>query len=305
MLLCTAAPLSAQVTGEEHADTSNIYAAWFTLEDLAVFEAYEDTINRISDILFNDADQQMRQRASHEIIRTLKNALLRENSFHYGFPYLESISIVQPDDNAFRIFTWQFTFDNNTFRYYGAIQLNDSELKLFPLVDYSALMESTENLVTDNERWIGALYYNVVRTSHNGRNYYTLFGYDGNNAFSTKKLADILWFTDEGEIRFGAPLFQTAEGQVQARFSLEFKKGAAAGINFSEEYGKIMFDHLIPVDDRSEGMYFNYVPDGSYNGFEWANGKWQFVDKLFDYKLRDGEFPDESYGDQPSVMPEK
>jgi len=72
---------------------------------------------------------------------------------------------------------------------------------------------------------------------------------------------------------------------------MEFKKGASAGIRYSHEYNKIVFDHLIPMDDKSEGMYFNYVPDGSYNGFEWKRGNWVYIDKLFNFKLKDGEFP--------------
>jgi hypothetical protein len=258
-------------------------------------EAYTDTINALSDEMFTNPDERLRMQANHQIIRTLKNALLIENSFQYGFPELTSISVVQPEDGRFRIFTWQFTFNNNTYRYFGAIQKNNPQLELYPLVDYSVLMDKTERITTDNDHWIGALYYDVVKVSDGKQDYYTVFGYDGNNAFSTKKIADVLWFGEDGGIRFGAPIFDTGEKEPLFRYTMEFKKDVSAGISFSQEYQKIIFDHLIPVDDQSEGMYFNYVPDGSYEGFEWVNGHWSYIDKVFHFTLKDGEFPDESY----------
>ena len=266
--------------------------AQLNASDTLAFEAYEDTINQFSEIMFTAPDEKTRKLASHNMILSLKEALERPLSYEYGFPGLNAISIVQPRDKVFRIFTWQYTFNNNTYRYYGAIQMRSDSLILHPLVDYSVVMDNVERLVTDNERWIGALYYDVVKVSDGKQDYYTLFGYDGNNAFSTKKLADVLWFTEDGEIRFGAPIFDTGEKIPAFRFILEYKKGVTATIRYAEEFGKILYDHLIPADDKSEGMYFNYVPDGSYEGFEWKKGMWQYVEKVFDFKLEDGEFPD-------------
>lgn len=276
-----------------------IYDGLFSLNEIAAFQAYEDTMNQFSEILFTDPDEKTRKLASHNMIFTLKAALNQPNSFHYGFEGMTAVSIIQPEDAKFRIFTWQFTFNNNTYRYFGAIQMNTEELTIYPLVDYSVVMGDVDRLVTDNERWLGALYYGVKKFNDGERDYYVLFGYDGNNAFSTKKLADVLWFTDSGEIRFGAPLFYVPaekEGEEDPqplfRYILEYKKGVTATIRYTDEFDKIMYDNLIPINDQSEGMYFNYVPDGSYQGFIWKKDRFEHVDKVFDFKLEDGEFPD-------------
>ena len=34
-----------------------------------------------------------------------------------------------------------------------------------------------------------------------------------------------------------------------------------------------------------------YIPDGDFQGFKWENGQWVHVDKVFNYKLKDGEYP--------------
>jgi hypothetical protein len=33
------------------------------------------------------------------------------------------------------------------------------------------------------------------------------------------------------------------------------------------------------------------IPDGDYEGFEWKNGQWMHIDKVFDFKLKEGEAP--------------
>ncbi|HVY74591.1 MAG TPA: hypothetical protein VG890_07160, partial [Puia sp.] len=34
-----------------------------------------------------------------------------------------------------------------------------------------------------------------------------------------------------------------------------------------------------------------YVPDGDYQGFKWQNGRWVYVDKVFNTRLQDGQYP--------------
>ena len=36
---------------------------------------------------------------------------------------------------------------------------------------------------------------------------------------------------------------------------------------------------------------YTFIPDGDYEGFKWQDGKWVHIDKVFTYKLRDGEAP--------------
>ncbi len=260
--------------------------------DTLFFEAYEDTINIYSDSLFNSNIEKNRKIASFRIIKTLKTALKRQHSFQYSFPNLKAISVIQPEDKAFKIFSWQLIFNNNTYKYFGAIQMNSEELKLMPLIDNSTMMDENKltTLTTDNKYWLGALYYGVRKVKSGKNAYYTLFGYDGNNALSTKKIIDVLWFQND-EAKFGAPIFDLGEGKKQNRYIIEYKKGISAGSNFSTEHNKIVFDHLIPESKEGEGQYFTYVPDGSYDAFEWKKGNWVYIDKLFDFKLLDGEFP--------------
>lgn len=270
---------------------SNVKAQ-LTPQELSYFKAYEDTINTYSDSLFNSESEKTRKLASYDIIRTLKTALKKDNSYLYAFSNLKAISIVEPEDKTFKIFTWQLILNNNTYKYFGAIQMNSPKLKLFPLLDQSDMLDQTEFpvIISNNEVWIGALYYDIKKVKKGKNVYYTLFGYDGNNVLSTKKIVDVLWFKD-GEVRLGAPIFDTGEEELDCRFIIEYRKGVSASLKYSEEEQKIIVDHLIPENEGGEGQYYTYVPDGSYDGFEWKKGVWVFISKLFNFELQDGEFP--------------
>ena len=57
-----------------------------------------------------------------------------------------------------------------------------------------------------NNQWIGALYYQLVTIKRGKRNYYVLFGWDGNNDRSNKKIAEVLSISRG--LTFGAPILK-------------------------------------------------------------------------------------------------
>jgi hypothetical protein len=183
------------------------------------------------------------------------------------------------------MFTWQLNRDNGGYRYYGAIQKNTTDkLDLIPLFDYSdslvAKEEYDERIATlDNKTWFGAVYYNVIMKEVKGRKYYFLFGWDGNDLWSKKKMVEVLHFKD-GKPVFGAPLFEIADDKTINRFIIEYKGDATVSLNYSSEEKMIIYDHLIAPEDRLADMQFTFIPDGSYSGFKWKKGKWRFVEKL-------------------------
>lgn len=120
-----------------------------------------------------------------------------------------SISRICSPDSSFRIFTWQVSKDEDVHRRHGAIQMNtpDGTLKLFPLIDRTSTISNITDTITNNEWWIGSIYYKILQHQFNGRSYYTLLGYDENNIRSTKKRIEILYFNERKTPVFGGPFF--------------------------------------------------------------------------------------------------
>jgi hypothetical protein len=256
----------------------------------------EDSLKKYAYDIVNGKEAAERFRADSNFTKMLVRALQQPNSFYYPFDSLQTISHLYAPDSSFRIFTWQVIRDENIFRRHGAIQMKttDGSLKLFPLLDKTNLAEDINNAVTTNENWIGAIYYQVVVNIYNGKKYYTLLGYDENGFRSSKKRIETMYFNQDNKPVFGGQFFSfqkdVSPKPIQSRFAIEYKKQSSARMRYDSELGIIIYDHLISEDNHPEKKY-TYVPDGDYEGFKWENGKWVHIDKVFTFKLQEGQAP--------------
>ena len=261
-----------------------------TTADKKSLRQKEDTLRKLAEKIAVDSFTSGRMRADSMFTKVLIRSLQVKNSFYYPFDSVFGISKLYAPDSSFKIFTWLINFDGYYSRQRGAIQMrtDDGSMKLIPLLDVSEDTDLPNDSIRKRNRWIGAVYYNIVKTSYNGRNYYTLFGIDDNSVRSKKKWADVLAFDDAGQALFGAAPFVFDRDSIkrasQRRFSIEYKKEASALLNFIDEQEMILVDHLISETDEPE-LPYTYIPDGDSEGFKWEKGKWVHIDKVFDYKI--------------------
>jgi len=264
--------------------------------DMKKLRAKEDTLKDYSFYLNTDTLTEERMVSDSVFTKTLVRALQIKHSFYYPFDSVIGVSRMYAPDTSFRIFTWVISYDDHYARQRGAIQLrtSDGSLKLFPLRDVSEFTDKPLDSARTRANWIGAMYYNIIKTQHKGKNYYTLFGFDNNNAMSSMKWIDVLSFNEKNEPLFGGPFFSYEKDSIpkppQYRFGIEFKKGARVLVNYIEDLQMILIDHLISENDDPEHKW-TYVPDGDQEGFKWENGKWLHIDKVFTFKLEDGQAP--------------
>lgn len=263
--------------------------------DLQAMAAEEDTLGLLAYAFVNDSLEENRFLAVRAFIPKLVSALKKPGSFSYPFQQLNSVSIQYAADSTFRIFTWQLYVDKDTYRYYGAIQMNSDELKLFPLVDRSFEMEqeNLEALVLSADRWYGAVYYNLHTVAYGGQTYHLLFGFDGYEFFRKRKVVDVLRFVD-GKPVFGAPVFVKQENDgsftEKRRLLLEYSAAASVRLNYDPALDLLMFDHLtMGGGDYDEGPV--QIPDGTYEAYRLSNGKWEYVEKVFDQILDEAPRP--------------
>lgn len=258
--------------------------------DLKKLQAKEDTLKAYSRYMIVDSLSQTRMIADSFVTRVLVRALKIKNSFYFPFDQVLGMSKLYAPDSSFRIFTWNLAFDDYYSRQKGAIQMatRDGSLKLIPLTDNSEFTEKADDSVRNRTNWIGAVYYNIVQTEYNGKNYYTLFGLDYNSVMSTIKWAEVLTFNGRNEPVFGGPFFTYEQDSIKQkpryRFSLEYKKNARVMLNYIPDLEVILVDHLISETDEPDNKW-TYVPDGDNEAFKWEEGKWVHVNKAFDYKV--------------------
>ncbi len=281
-----------------------------TAADLKILYKKEDSLKAMAKAFLTEAETADRMRQDSLFIKTLIRSLQIKSSFYFPFDSVKGVSHLYAPDSTFRIFTWQLSFDNDYAfnRQRGAIQFRtkDGSLNLVPLKDYSEFAADPLDSARTKNNWIGAVYYNIIQTAYNGRQYYTLFGFDGNSYRTNKKWIDVLTFDAQGQPVFGAQPYFVYEKEVpkhkpQRRFAIEYKKEASTTVNFDEDKNMILIDHLISETNEPENRW-TYVPDGDYEGFAWVNGKWQHADKVFTEKI-DLKGVDPFLGNPPVEVP--
>lgn len=275
---------------------SNIQSQSILASDVELLKKKQDSLSAIGINMVESIEAGDRFRADSLFTRLLVRSLKTPNSFYFSFDSIQTISKIYAPDSSFRIFTWQVSKDENTHRRHGAIQMrtNNGNLKLYPLVDRSFIIENQQDTITNNEWWIGSIYYKIIKKEFQGKPFYTLLGYDENSIRSTKKRVEVLQFNESGTPVFGGNYFNFQKDSIprknQARFWIEYKKNANARILFDEELDMIIFDNLIS-ESNEPLKKFTLIPDGDYQGFKWINGQWQHINKVFTFKLEDGQAP--------------
>ncbi|MEZ4917626.1 MAG: hypothetical protein R2792_00860 [Saprospiraceae bacterium] len=274
-------------------------AKGITPEAIERLHAAEDTLAILAFAVVNDSIEQERFAACRVLITNLVQTLKVPNSFQYPFDRLRSISILAPPDSSFRIFTWQLFVNDSTYRYYGAIQMNQAELKLFPLIDRSFDMEyKPTNETHTADKWYGALYYNILPLKQGKETQYLLFGYDAFSFFDKRKVLEVLTFDEEGKPKFGSTVFNR-KNPFEQRIILEYSAEASIRLNWDEQYQMILYDHLIPMASPfNRGITF--VTDGSYEGFKVEKGKLVYVEKVFDQISDEVPMPEPILNDRKS-----
>jgi len=264
--------------------------------DLKKLRAKEDTLKEYAMYLNTDSLTEDRMVSDSIFTKTLVRALQIRNSIYYPFDSVLGISKLYAPDTSFRIFSWSISYDDYYHRQRGAIQFKtaDGSLKLVPLRDVSEFTDKPGDSVRYRGNWIGAVYYNIIKTQHKGKNYYTLFGFDPNGAQSSMKWMEVLTFNEKNEPVFGGPFFNYDKDSIpkkpRYRFGIEYKKGTRVLVNYIPELEMILVDHLISETEQPE-LAWTMVPDGDQEGFKWENGKWVHIDKVFTFKLQDGQAP--------------
>ena len=269
-----------------------------TAEDRTNLAAVEDTLGLLAYAMVNDGIEENRFGAVRAFIPTLVEALKTPNSFQYRFDQLQTISIQYPADSTFRIFTWQLYVDKDTYRYYGAIQKNTTELDLVPLRDRSyEIMEDLEQAVLEPDQWYGSVYYNLHTVGTGPDAYYLLFGYDGHEFFRKRKVVDVLRFVDD-KPTFGAPVFARIDSSTvtpsvttKNRLVLEYSATASLRCNYDPALEMLIYDHLMTVGGNYGEGPVN-IPDGTYEAYKLKDGRWEYVEKVFHTWLDEAPRPE-------------
>ena len=254
----------------------------FELKNGPVMAKFEDSLERISDDMYNAETTGDRFSKNAAFIKTLVNSLKTHTSFNYPFDSLKRVSIVKSPDNTFRIISWFVPLDDGSYRFFGTVQIatKDGKLKLFPLIDNTDNI-SDNNYIGNNKNWYGARYYEIIPVIVGGRPpFYILMGWKGNNSKTTKKVLDVLSFEKE-ELVFGKQVFDGLKGSVaKNRIVFEYNKLNSMTLTLDKTVNMIVFDHLAPFSEDMKGNYEYYASDLSFDAYKIQNGRLKLLENI-------------------------
>ena len=239
---------------------------------------YQDSLAGLGEKIMKAAFSPERIEANYKFIQTLVSALQEPGSYAFGFDLVKNMRVLHAADNSFRIMTWYVDRGNSSYRFYGAIQMNQPELKLFGLVDHSSEFARPEDTVSSYRAWYGAYYYKLVPAQTGDKKYHVLLGWKGGDEKVSARVIEALHF-ENGEPVFGLPVFHTAEGSKN-RVLFRYSSRTSMMLDYLPGKKTIVFDHLVPAAAEHEGNYEFYGPDLSYDGLKLENGQWTLVEDL-------------------------
>ena len=223
----------------------------------------EEAIESLAYSVLNSSTDQIKDSLNNQLKEMLKNELSKAIAFPHSFESVQSISILTPPDSAFRLFNWNIPYSDGTYSY---------ECIVLKPKGKPVLLDNTNDSLVENE-WIPALYYNVIAKKTKFQTYYTVLGWKGNDRLTTKKIIDIFWFGNNGDMKFGAPIFKAKKGK-KTRIVFEYAAQNAMKLNYNTKIDRIEFDHLSPSKQSLTGIYEYYGPDLSFDAYQWEENYW-------------------------------
>lgn len=248
----------------------------------AELNKYQDSLVKITKILFTAPNNIDRFEQNSKFIKTLVAALKTPSSFDFAFDSLQTISVVKSPDNTFRIFSWYVPTVEGTYRFFGTVQMatKDGKLKLYPLIDDTDHITDT-NQITTNKQWYGARYYEIVPLIVSGQNTsYVLLGWKGNTSKTSKKVIEVLSFVND-ELKFGKSIFQGPRNTpLKNRIVFEYNKLNSMTLRLDKNEQMIVFDHLAPFDPNMEGNFEYYASDSSFDGYRLVGNQLKLMENI-------------------------
>ncbi len=260
----------------------SLYAQNSPDESYRKYGKEEDSIKYLLQIINKSHYDDTKILIGDRIDSLFSKILSQSESYDYMFDSLKTVGKINSPDNSFRIITWNIAFENITYKYYGYIQtfnIKTKEYRYFHLNDHKENVIDPEHTILNADKWLGALYYYVIKQKTDNMNYYTLLSLQYYNFNISHKIIEILYFNDNGDPVFGAPIIHVGK-QVNNRIVFQYSAQVAMNLRYDKNLKMIIFDHLSPTEQRYTGEYEYYGPDLSYDGLVFKNNIWLYMSDI-------------------------
>jgi len=216
-----------------------------------------------------------RLRINDSIKLFIEDYVTSDNIFKGTFPEIKYLGQIVSSDNKIKIITWNLILSGEPgkyFCYFIRRSPGEPHNKIYRLTAaYDEGQIEADTIYTGSD-WYGALYYDI-KPYHSGNvQFWVLLGINYSNPQMTRKIIDVLSFSDDDKLILGRRCFNTGRS-IQYRHILEYSVQAVISLRFRSA-GSIVFDHLVPLPPSPGDERIYWGPDYSYDEFTLKNGMW-------------------------------
>ncbi|MCQ2294493.1 MAG: hypothetical protein MJZ67_02465 [Bacteroidales bacterium] len=207
-------------------------------QDKALMSDYQSQLLALFEDVYNAPTDNQRYHANEAAVHLFHEALNHPNSIKFQWNFGNKVSVLTAPDKKFRIITWPVVNDMGEYECFGFVQsLNEKtdEYDVYELNDMSEeIVNRQEDLLTfDN--WFGAVYQELITTSHDGKTFYTLLGWSGVDNLTQRKVIEPICFKSSSSApQFGQNLFKKERNL--RRVVLEYTHNAMVNLWYEEQY---------------------------------------------------------------------
>ncbi len=253
----------------------------FLLDSKAIdFELMEDSLAAEHQLMKKDLSDEQRDSISSVMHRQFISLFSSPETFDYAFSDLK-FCVATSKDHHIRLFNWNIPHNDGTHRYVCFVLVWDKKEKNYwwtELTEPKNESEKIENKFLNADKWLGALYYEIIPMEKKKTDTYTLLGWDGKDNLTQRKIVDALTITGK-KIRMGASIFKSDEG-TRKRLIYEYSDEVSSSVKFYQKKKCVVVDHLSPKNPNMVGIYADYGPDGSYDVLTLVKGKWELLENI-------------------------
>ena len=246
----------------------------------SVFTDKENILTQLAENILNGQNDSIKIESNTLFKEELFTIINTKQSYLYNFNNIKHLSIIQPKNKKFKLFTWFLPYKDGTYDYFGIIQQcnkRGKKCKTYVLENTTHLSNQYINQSINYKDWYGCVYYDIIPIKIKRETYYTLLGWDGNNKKTTKKIIDVLNIKKKQNPFFGANIFNNNN----KRIILEYSSNYSISLQYDEKLDYIVFDHLEPMDEVSINNFDIYVPNLSYDILEKTDLGWQLKTNIY------------------------
>jgi hypothetical protein len=198
---------------------------------------YTDSLATLGAEIVDGKSDFSRFEANEKFKALLLFILSHENAYEIDFSTVRNLSVLKPDKDKLKIFTWVVPRTNLAYECFGIVYAwneRKRNYQITELKDIKGTTQVSEKALYRKGEWWGALYYEIIPVKSRGRQYFTLLGWDGNNALTSRKVIDVLSLSPMGQPTFGATLFR-GYGKQARRIIFEYSDNTQMALRYERQ----------------------------------------------------------------------